>query len=111
MKNYLEKFEQNRNQEFFIMKSYVFATFEIDRKKSEYHIFYIKPNSNPEAYQEGYKDLKVRRMNKKEIKYLKSHLDKYKMVLSNEDGSVYNLIGRPFDKTRCQKYKQFMLNL
>lgn len=110
MKNFLKRFEDDDTQ-FFVMKSYVFASFEIDRKKPEYYIFYIKKNSNPDAYYKGYMNLKERRMNKKEIEYFLSNQDKYDTVLWSEDGKVFNLKGRPFDKSQCPQYKQYMLNL
>lgn len=111
MKNILKKFEEDGTQ-FFVMKSYLYATFETDRKKEEYHIFYIKKNSNPDAYYGGYMNLKERKMNKKEIAYFKKHVDeKYDVDLWNKDGKVFNLKGRPFDKSQCPIYKQYMLSL
>lgn len=110
MKNVLKRFEEDETQ-YFVMKSFVYAAFEIDRKKPEYHIFFIKKNSNPDAYHKGYMNLKERRMNKKEIEYFKKNQDKYDTVLWQEDGKVFNLKTKPFDKSLCPKYKQYILNL
>jgi hypothetical protein len=110
MKNFLKKFEEDDTQ-FFVMKSYVFALFEVDRSKPEYHIFYIKKNSNPDAYHKGYMNLKERKMNKKEIAYFKENQDKYNVDLWNEDGKVFNLKTKPFDKSLCPQYKQYVLSL
>ena len=110
MKNVLKKFEKG-NTQFFIMKSFVYAVFEIDRKSPEYHIFYIKQNSIPEAYCQGYMNLKERKMNRKEIKYFKDNLHNYETVVWNEDGKVFNLKTRPFDTSQCPLYKQYMLSL
>jgi hypothetical protein len=110
MKNMLKKFEEDDTQ-FFIIKSFVFAIFEVDRKKPEYHIFYIKQNSSPEAYCQGYMNLKERKMNKKEVKYFKESIEKYDPVIWGDDGKVFNLKSKPFDKSLCPQYKQYMLSL
>ena len=110
MKNFLKRFEEGET-EFFVMKSYITATFEVDRHKEEYHIFYIKPNSNPEAYCQGYMNLKMRRMNRKEVAHFLKNMKEYHPVLKNDDGIVYNLNKRPFDKSQCPTYRQYVLNL
>ena len=110
MKNVLRGMEKD-DTSFFVMKSYITAAFEIERKKSEYHIFYIKYNSNPDAYYQGYMNLKMRKMNKKEVSYFKKNTGKYIEVMDNDDGTVYNLKGRMFDPLDCRKYKQYLLNL
>jgi len=110
MKNFLKKFE-NSDTDFFVMKSYITASFEVDRKKEEYHIYYIKQNSNPEAYCEGYMNLKVRRMNRKEVAYFQENIRDYHPVLVNDDGTVFNFNSRPFDKEKCPTYRQYMLSL
>lgn len=109
-KNVLKKMEGN-DVNFFVMRSFVYPIFETDRKKPEYHIFYIKKNSNPDAYYRGYMNLKIRRMNKKEILYFKNNVSSYYEDFKNEDGTVFNLKDKPFDKTQCPLYKQFVLNL
>lgn len=110
MKNFLKRFEEN-DTHFFVMKSYLYPIFEVDRKKEEFHIFFIKNNSSPDAYFEGYKDLKVRRMNKLEVKYFKANYENYKREMSNEDGVVFNFKTKPFDKKLCPTYRQYVLNL
>jgi hypothetical protein len=110
MKNLLKDFEEGET-EFFVTKSYIYASFETDRKKEEYHIFYIKKNSNPEAYFQGYMNLKMRRMNKKEAAYFKSVKKNYDHQLTSDDGVVYNLKSRPFKKSQCQTHKQYILSL
>jgi len=109
-KNLLKKWEEDDTQ-FFVARSYITAGFDTDRKKAEYHIYFIKKNSNPEAYHEGYMNLKIRRMNKKEVSHFRQHLDDYIDVLSNEDGTIYHLKAKPFDKSNCPKYEQLSLNL
>lgn len=110
MKNFLKRFEDG-DTEFFVMQSWISPIFEHDRKKEEYHIFFIKKNSNPEAYQQGYMNLKLRRMNRKEVAYFKENIQEYQVDLQNEDGTIYNYKDKPFDKSQCPKYKQFFLNL
>lgn len=111
MKNFLKKFEED-NTQFFVMKSYVFAAFESERKKEEYHIFFIKKNSNPDAYYKGYVNLKERRMNSMEIEYFKKVVDeKYSVEMWNNDGKIYNLKSKPFDRSQCPPYRQYILNL
>jgi hypothetical protein len=110
MKNFLKKFENN-DTEFFVMKSFVFASFETEMKRPIYHVYYIKKNSNPDAYHKGYMNLKIRKMNKEEIKHFLEVQDKYEVVLWNTDGKIFNLKSKPFDKSQCPGYKQFTLNL
>ena len=110
MKNLLKKFEET-DVKFFVMKSYITAAFESDRKKPEYNIFFIKPNSIPDAYYLGYRDLKIRKMNRKEIEHFKRNIDNYNIKLKNEDGTVYNLKDRDFDKEHCTKFRQYSLFL
>jgi hypothetical protein len=110
-KNTLKKFEDTDVQ-FFVMKSYLMTVFEHDRKKPQYHIYFIKKNSNPESYQQGYMNLKVRSMNKKEVQYfLATNKENYHTALENEDGAIYNFNERPFDKSQCPTYLQFYLEL
>jgi hypothetical protein len=110
MKNTLKKFEDGPT-EFFVSKSFVSAIFETERKKSEYHIFYIKQNSNPEAYCQGYLNLKSRRMNRKEVEYFKRNIDNYTETMKNDDGTVFNLKTKLFDKSQCPTHKQYALIL
>ena len=110
MKNFLKQFE-NDETEFFVMQSWITTIFDYDRKKEEYHIFFIKKNSNPDAYQQGYMNLKLRRMNRKEVAYFKENIELYNVELKNKDGTIYNYKDKPFDKSQCPKYKQFYLNL
>lgn len=110
MKNALKKFENN-DTEFFVMRSFITAAFEIDLKKAEYHIYYIKKNSNPDAYHKGYMNLKIRRMNRLEVEHFRKMIDSYKEVLINEDGTVFNFKKKPFDTNQCPGYKQFILSL
>jgi hypothetical protein len=117
MRNFLKKFEDNGDN-FFVAKSYLTVGFEYDRKKPEFSIFYIKKNSSPDAYHREYKDLKVRKMNRKEIEYFKGRSDEYLEIKVNdkgedfsEEGTVYHLRSNPFDKTKCKTYRQFSLNL
>jgi hypothetical protein len=110
MKNFLKRFEES-DSEFFVMKSYITASFEVDRKKEEYHIYYVKNNSNPEAYCQGYMNLKERRMNKKEIRYFKENIEEYTIVMNTGDGSIFNFKKKPFDKSKCPTYKQYILSL
>ncbi len=110
MKNVLKKLENN-DVPFFVMKSFVSATFETDIRKAQYHIYYIKKNSNPDAYHRGYMNLKIRKMNSMELKYFRENQHLYIEELRNNDGTVFNLKTKPFDKSQCPGYKQFSLNL
>lgn len=110
MKNFLKRFEED-DTEFFVMQSWLTPIFEHNRKKEEYLIYFIKKNSNPEAYQQGYMNLKLRHMNRKEVQYFKQVIKNYEVTLENEDGKIYNHKDKPFDQSQCPKYKQFYLNL
>ena len=117
MKNKLKKFEEDKDVQFFVIRSFITAAFETEYKKAEYHIMYIKKNSVPDAYYLGYKDLKSRRMNRLEVEHFKKNIDLYTDNVSYskekdiELGIVYNLKTKPFDKEQCETYKQFSLNL
>lgn len=110
MNNVLKKYEKGTTQ-FFIVKSFIYASFEIDRKSPQYHIFYIKKNSIPDAYCQGYINLKERKMNKIEIKHFKDNLENYETVIWNEDGKIFNFKAKPFDTSLCPGYKQYLLSL
>lgn len=105
-KNLLKKWEEDDTTQFFIAKSYVTASFDDERKKPEYAIMYIKKNSNPDAYFMGYMNLKLRNMNKKEINHFRKNLDNYKEVMRSEDGVIYHLKAKPFDKSQCPRCEQ-----
>jgi len=110
MKNFLQKIESNEVN-FFVSKSYLTVLFDYDRQKPEYHIYYIKKNSSPDAYHQGYTNLKMKKMNRKELAYFLSNKEAYTEVISSDDGSIFNLKSKPFDKSLCPTHKQLMLSL
>lgn len=110
MKNILKKFEKDDTQ-YFIAKSFLYPIFESDRRKNEYHIYFMKQNSNPDAYHKGYMNLKHRKMNRLEREHFKENFDKYDKVLQNDDGSIYNLKTKPYDVSITPRFKQYVLSL
>lgn len=110
MKNSLKKLEDSE-VDFFVMRSFLSPAFEFDKKKAVYHMYYIKKNSNPDAYHKGYMNLKMRQMNRMEVSYFRENMQSYHEALKKEDGTIFNLNGRKFDRSICPTYKQYVLSL
>jgi len=77
------------NTQHFVIKSYITPSFEYDRKKEEYHLYWYNKNSglDPEFFK--YKNMSNKKMNRSEIKFFNSLKDSYLEVLKDNNGSIW----------------------
>lgn len=84
----------------FIAKSYITAVFEADRYVTEYHLYWYNKNKGTFEEHANYTRMSYKKMNKKEVKFFFSIEDKYKLVLENEHGCIWNHKELGFDKSK-----------
>lgn len=91
----------------FIIKSYVYTAFEYDRKVPEYHLYWINLNKGLLEDMPIFQRLSCKHMNKKEISYFNSIIDKYDAKVFGEDGTVWEnkKLGLNKDLVRNQSYE------
>jgi|TARA_R100000081_G_C4769939_1_gene144930 hypothetical protein len=79
----------SRSVPHFILKSYIQTIFEYERKKEEYHIYWL--NKRRKFFDDEYKycSLSYKKMTKNEISFFKNSLDSYKKALDNKYGCVW----------------------
>jgi hypothetical protein len=86
--NKLKQVLENKTQHF-ILKSFVYPAFEHQRKKSEYHLYWINMNKGVFEEYPKYKNMSCKMLNKIEMKLFMSVLDQYNQALSNKYGIVW----------------------
>lgn len=96
--NKLKQVLNNKTQHF-IIKSYITSSFEYDRKKDEYHLYWYNRNSGVDIEFLRYKNMSNKKMNKKELKLFFSTISQYKESINDENGCVWEHIELGFDKS------------
>jgi hypothetical protein len=86
--NKLKQVLENKTQHF-ILKSFVYAAFEHDRKKPEYHLYWINVNKGVFEEYPKYKNMSCKMLNKKEMKFFLSVLDEYHKLVESNYGTVW----------------------
>lgn len=86
--NKLKQVLENKTQHF-ILKSFVYPAFEHQRKKSEYHLYWINMNKGVFEEYPKYKNMSCKMLNKKEMKLFLSMLDEYHQAVNNNYGVVW----------------------
>ncbi len=86
--NKLKQVLENKTQHF-ILKSFVYPAFEYQRKKSEYHLYWINMNKGVFEEYPKYKNMSCKMLNKKEMKLFLSILDDYHQAVNNKYGIVW----------------------
>lgn len=86
--NKLKQVLENKTQHF-ILKSFVYPAFEYQRKKSEYHLYWINMNKGVFEEYPKYKNMSCKMLNKKEMKLFMSVLDQYNQAVNNKYGIVW----------------------
>jgi hypothetical protein len=86
--NKLKQVLENKTQHF-ILKSFVYPAFEHQRKKSEYHLYWINMNKGVFEEYPKYKNMSCKMLNKKEMKLFMSVLDQYNHAVNNKYGIVW----------------------
>lgn len=87
--NKLEEIVKN-GTEHFIIRSYLTAAFEYDRKIPEYWIYWYNPNKGQDEENPQYRFLSSKKMNKKEVRFFYDILTSYEPVVTNKDGNVWH---------------------
>ncbi len=96
--NKLKQVIENNTQHF-IIRSYVSAAFEYDRKVYEYHLYWYNANKGKFEDMHCYQCMSFKQLNRKEIKYFKSILDEYNKVVDNKYGCIWENKKLGFNKT------------
>jgi hypothetical protein len=86
--NKLKQVLENKTQHF-ILKSFVYPAFEHERKKSEYHLYWINMNKGVFEEYPKYKNMSCKMLNKKEMKLFLSVLNEYHQAVNNKYGIVW----------------------
>jgi hypothetical protein len=86
--NKLKQVLENKTQHF-ILKSFVYPAFEHQRKKSEYHLYWINMNKGVFEEYPKYKNMSCKMLNKKEMKLFMSLLEEYRTAVKNNYGVVW----------------------
>jgi len=105
--NKLEEIVKNET-EHFIIRSYLTASFEYDRKIPEYWIYWYNPNKGQDEENPQYRFLSSKKMNKKEVRFFYDILTSYISIIMNKDGDVWQHKDIGFNKNKVV-FKQLKL--
>jgi len=109
MKNILKKLENDKESNFFVMRSKITTKFDSGEEREEFFLYYTKKKTPPSFFS-GYKNLVERKMTKEEIRHFKSNISKYVKDLQTEDGIVFNLKENMFNKSDCVSQLQYLID-
>jgi hypothetical protein len=98
----------NNKTEHFIIKSFVTAAFEYDRKIPEYWLYWYNPNKGANEENPQYRFLSNKKMNKKEVRFFYDVLTSYEPIITNKDGNVWHHKDIKFSKNKVV-FKQLKL--
>ena len=96
--NKLQQILDNGTQHF-IIKSYIYPAFEHQRKKAEYHLYWVNMNKGVFEDMPRYRHMSFKMLNKKEMKLFISIMDQYHTPINNNKGIVWENKKLGFDKT------------
>jgi len=96
--NKLKQVIGNRT-EHFIMKCYITAAFDFDRKKSEYYIYWFNRNAGVDPDFMKYKNMSNKKMSRTEVSFFKSIESSYNKVDYGEDGIIWEHKDIGFNKS------------
>lgn len=102
--NKLRDVIKNETQHF-VIKSYITAAFETERKKSEMHLYWYNRNSSYEIELGSYHSLSFKKMNKKELNLFYSIIDDYSIEIDRKDGTVWHHKKIGFNKELVKSYQ------
>lgn len=94
---------------YFIMKCFISASFEYDRKKAEYYVYWFNENRGIDEESMRYKHLSNKKMGKKEIRFFTNTIDDYELKINSEEGSIWENKKIIFEKDKVINI-QFYLN-
>jgi hypothetical protein len=93
----------------FILKCYVTAVFETERKKPEYYLYWHNDNKTWDDETIMYKNLSSKKLGKKELRYFLDNLNLFNEVKNNKYGSIWEHHKIGFDKNKV-KIQQYFLD-
>tara|TARA_R110002020_G_scaffold58337_3_gene159816 strand:- start:5756 stop:6106 length:351 start_codon:yes stop_codon:yes gene_type:complete len=82
-------FLSNRSVPHFILKSYITTIFEYNRKKEEYHIYWLNKRKKFFDDEFRYCSLSHKKMSKNELAFFKDNEEIYEQTLVNKYGAVW----------------------
>lgn len=74
----------------FIIKCYITAAFEHERRKSEYYLYWINTNQKSDIISGKYKYLSFKKMGNKEISFFNDNIKEYTLAIDSDDGYVWD---------------------
>lgn len=93
----------------FVIRSYMTASFEYDRRKEEMHLYWYNRNSCFDLELGKYQNMSFKKMNKKELKLFSSIIDQYIKTIDDEDGCVWEHKEIGFNKELVKTYQLSLL--
>jgi hypothetical protein len=100
----------NNKTDHFITKSYIYASFEHDRRKSEYHLYWYNAKKGIYNDLHRYQCLSHKLLNKREMTYFLENLHLYTKEVDSEDGILWVNKEIGFDKDKVV-IKQYQLSI
>jgi hypothetical protein len=107
-KNKLADILKNKT-EHFILKSYITAAFEHERKEPEYHLYWYNKYAGQNPEHPSYLMLSHKRMGKKEFRMFLSMLHDYVKCNDCDDGCVWEHKTFGFNKNKVKLTEQMKL--
>jgi hypothetical protein len=92
----------------FILKCYITAAFEYEKKKTEYYLYWYNDNKTWEDNRVMYKNLSTKKLGKKELKYFLNNQQIFKEVKNNRHGVVWEHKEIGFNKGKVQLNQYFL---
>lgn len=102
--NKLRDVIKNETQHF-VIKSYITAAFETERKKTEFHLYWYNRNSSYEIEFGSYHSMSFKKMNKKELALFHSIMHNYSIEIDGQDGTVWHHREIGFNKELVKSYQ------
>ncbi len=106
--NKLRDIVKNKTQHF-VIRSYMTAAFEYERRKEEIHLYWYNKNSSFDLELGKYQNMSFKKMNKKELKLFESIIDQYIKTVDYEDGCVWEHKEIGFNKELVKTYQLSLL--
>ena len=95
--------------EHFILKSYITAAFEHERKETEYHLYWYNKHAGQNMEHPAYMMLSHKKMGKKEYRMFLNNLDQYVKCNECNDGCVWEHRNLRFNKEKVKVSTQMSL--
>lgn len=84
----------------FVLKCFITPSFEYNRKKSEYYLYWFNKNAGIDTESMRYKNMSSKKIGRSEIKYFLSIIESYQLNDFGEDGCIWHHKQIGFDKSQ-----------